>query len=106
MITVDGVEGSWDGQSETKISCILILSLLNIYLCKKKKNRFNRRRSPRSSSEVLRSSSRKQCQLRSCNDNQLWGWGAEAWVLRPHGAEGSSQGLLRGCHELTEGDWR
>lgn len=37
MITVDGVEGSWDGQSETKISCILILSLLNIYLCKKKK---------------------------------------------------------------------
>lgn len=37
MITVDGVEGSWDGQSETKISCILILSLLNIYLCKKKR---------------------------------------------------------------------
>lgn len=36
MIIVDGAEGSWDGQSETKISWILILSLLNIYLCKKR----------------------------------------------------------------------
>lgn len=35
MIRVDGVEDSWEGQSETKVSWILILSLLNIYLCKK-----------------------------------------------------------------------
>lgn len=35
MIIASGVEDSWDGQSETDRAGILILSLLNIYLCKK-----------------------------------------------------------------------
>lgn len=35
MIIAGGVEDSWDGQSETESAWILILSLLNIYLCKK-----------------------------------------------------------------------
>lgn len=36
MIIASGVEGSWDGQREAEQAWMLILSLLNIYLCKKR----------------------------------------------------------------------